>query len=316
MARSIGQLNRRQPARHKRRALLIVNQKSRSASTDLSAGVALLKARGVQVLENYPERADGIPALIRKHKNEVDLVILGGGDGTMNAGASALLETGLPLGILPLGTANDLARTFGIPREITAACAIILERRLHRVDLGCVNGVHFFNVANIGLGVRVAHSLSSELKRRWGVFAYFRAVMRAIREHKPFTATIRCGGRQERLRTIQIAIGNGRHYGGGMTIAAQAAIDDGLLHLYSVKPVPWWRLPAIAVALRRGEEREAVERFAGKQIEIETRKPMTVCADGEMATRTPARFQVIEKALQVCVPAAYAGLTRDYAVAR
>jgi diacylglycerol kinase (ATP) len=316
MAGSIGQLNRRSAGHGQRRALLIVNQRSRSAAVDLSSGVALLKARGIEVLEHYPARPDEIPALIRKHKNEVDLVILGGGDGTMNAGAPALLETGLPLGILPLGTANDLARTFGIPQEIVAACEIIADGRLHRVDLGWVNGVPFFNVANIGLGVRVTHSLSRELKRRWGVFAYFRAVIRAIREHKPFTVTIACDGRLERLRTIQIAIGNGRHYGGGMTIHAQAAIDDGLLHLYSLKPVPWWRLPALAIALRRGEEREAVERFAGKEIQIETRKPMIVCADGEMATRTPARFCVIEKALQVCVPIAYADLTNDYAVAR
>jgi diacylglycerol kinase (ATP) len=294
---------RRRADKPLKRALLIANQKSRNAAANLWQAIALLRQHGLELDECHPESPGQISELIHQRRDQVDLVILGGGDGTMNAGAQALAETGLPLGILPLGTANDLARTLGIPQNLHEACMVIANGRLRPVDLGWVNGFYFFNVANIGLGVRVATHLSGEIKKRWGVLAYLRGVVKAIKEHQPFAAKIQCDGQSATIRTIQIAVGNGRHYGGGMTIAAGAEIDDGLLHLYAVKPVSWWRLIGIAVALRRGLERPAVERFAGKEIAIYTRKPMRVSADGEMATRTPAHFKIMPGAIQVCVPA-------------
>ncbi|MHC5722287.1 MAG: diacylglycerol kinase family protein, partial [Nostoc sp.] len=91
-----------------------------------------------------------------------ELVIIGGGDGTLNAAVDALVDTQLPLGILPLGTANDLARTLEIPNSLSEACKIIAYRNLHRIDLGWVNGKHFFNVASLGLSVKITERLTKE----------------------------------------------------------------------------------------------------------------------------------------------------------
>jgi diacylglycerol kinase (ATP) len=289
------------------RALLIVNNRSRSGSTDIQAAIARLKSRGVAIIEGRPERAEQISELIRQHRHAVDCVIIGGGDGSMNAAASALVETQLPLGVLPMGTANDLARTLTIPTDIEKAFDIIADGVRHRIDLGCVNGRHFFNVANIGLGVHVMHNMSPDLKQRWGVFSYAHSLLKAIRSFHPFHAQIVCDGRARRVRTIQIAVGNGRHYGGGMTVAERACIDDDRYFLYSLEPLSLWEMIKLAPAFRAGrfKGRDLVILDQGRNIEVATRKRMPVTADGELITFTPATFTLLGNAIDVFVPASY-----------
>lgn len=290
-----------------RRALFLVNRNSRDGGSDLEAARRVLRDAGIALLE--PEEGDAAAA-IRACRASVDLVIVGGGDGSMNAAAPALAETGLPLGLLPLGTANDLARTLAIPGDLAEAAAVIAAGRRHRIDLGRVNGRHFFNVAHIGLGVQVARELSSGSKQRWGALAYAATLTRSLRSMGAFRAEIVCDGRAHRLRTIQLAIGNGRHYGGGTTVAAPARIDDGCFFLCSVQPLGWRELlralPRVA-ALRAGrfQARDPVEIMRGREIEVRTRAPMAVSADGEIVARTPARFALEPGAIEVLVPAAY-----------
>ena len=126
----------------------------------------------------------------------------------------------------------------------------------HRIDLGRANDKHFFNVASIGLSVAVARLIDPETKRRWGIAGYALTVLKALREHRPFRARIRCDGRFVQLHSIQIAVGNGRHYGGGLTVAADAAIDDHQLDLYSIGPASLARLILVAPALRTGRHGE------------------------------------------------------------
>lgn len=110
--------------------------------------------------------------MIRSMRGRVDRVILGGGDGTLNPSAAGLRDSGLPLGILPLGTANDLARTLGVPEDPERAAAVIADGRTTRLDLGYVNGRPFFNVASLGLSVDITRRLTKVMKRRWGRLAY------------------------------------------------------------------------------------------------------------------------------------------------
>lgn len=98
------------------RALLLVNRKSRQGGAQPAAEI--LKQAGLDVIEQAPDSKAALANAIRQHKSQVDLVVVGGGDGSLNAAAEALVETQLPLGILPLGTANDLARTLGLPTDL------------------------------------------------------------------------------------------------------------------------------------------------------------------------------------------------------
>jgi diacylglycerol kinase (ATP) len=286
------------------RPLLIVNRKSRHGRADLQAALRVLQAHGLTPIEEHSNNAGQIPQIIRRHRHSIDRVILGGGDGTMNCAARALIEVDLPLGILPLGTANDLARTLGIPTDVTRASEVICAERLLRVDMGRVNDKYFFNAASIGLGVQVTRLLSSEIKSRWGALGYARSVLDAIKHARSFSALITCDDRTQRVRSIQIAVGNGRYYGGGMNISHDAAIDDQRLDLYSIEPLSLWQLIKLAPALRAGHHRdlESVLVMQGRNIEVRTRRRKSVTTDGELSTRTPARFEVVPKALAVYVP--------------
>lgn len=290
-----------------RRALLLLNPNSRLGTASLSTVVSRLGEFGLALITKESSSTTEIDRIIEQFAPEVDAVIIGGGDGTMQAAAPALRKAGLPFGILPLGTANDLARTLQIPFDLPAACDVIGTGRPHQIDLGRVNGVYFFNVAHIGLAVRVTRRLSSESKARWGKFSYALALADAIRNCRPFSATIRTGDTQERLRSIQISVGNGRHYGGGMTINEAAAIDDKLLHLYSIKPVSCGRLLRLAIAMRKGAwlPPAAIRLYQAPEFTIETAEPMPIQTDGEVTTRTPAQFEVVPNALTVFVPAEY-----------
>lgn len=286
----------------RRSALLIVNQKSREGETGLEQIAELLNA--IDLIEAVSHHPGQVSELIRQHQKDVDSVILGGGDGTLNAAVGALLETGLPLGILPLGTANDLARTLAIPLELEGACRVIAEGHRRRINLGTLNDCYFFNVAHIGLGVQVSRQLSREIKSQWGVFAYFHSLLMAFKQNRPFRATIEYDNQRIRVRSIEIAVGNGRHYGGGMTIAAEATITDDHLYLYSIKPVGLWNMIRLAPALRMGPQRseEAIELLKAREISIRTRRPMEVYADGESMTHTPVHFRVLVNALSVYAP--------------
>lgn len=288
-----------------RRVLLLANRKSRNGRADLSKGIELLRERHVDVLEKYPARPTDVPDLIRRHREDVDSVLLGGGDGTLNCAAGALRETGLTLGILPMGTANDLARTLGIPTDLVQACGVVADGDTMSIDLGFVNDTAFFNAASIGLGVRVTRRLTSDVKARWGVFGYARAVYDVVRATRSFTVEIECDGKAERLRSIQVTIGNGRYYGGGMAVADDAAVDDGRLDLYSLRPQGFLKLLSLAPALRFGprEDADTIDVRRGTSIRIRTRRPRSVTADGEIATRTPAHFRVERHAIRVYVPA-------------
>lgn len=289
----------------RRTALLIVNRNSRQGETELATIAELLQNQGIDVIEAASNECDDIKAAINRYREKVDRIILGGGDGTFNAAAGSLAEVDLPLGILPMGTANDLARTLGIPLDLSEACQVIAEGHRTRIDLGVVNEGYFFNVAHIGLGVQVARHLSSDIKSLWGVFGYFHALYNAFKQNRPFQARIEFDGRQINIRTIQIAVGNGRHYGGGMVIAATATISDHRLHLYSIKPLTLWGMIRLAPILRGGpqkDQQEEIDLFDAQAFTIHTRKPMAVYADGEQMTFTPVRFHVLKKAVSVFVP--------------
>ena len=286
------------------RALLLVNRHARHGQNRITEAIKQLKKLGFDLQEESMDNPQQLPELIRRYQNRVDLVIIGGGDGTLNAAADALVETQLPLGILPLGTANDLARTLGISDSLPEACKIIAQGQLRRIDLGWVNGKHFFNVASMGLSVQITERLTKETKRRWGVFAYAITALQALWKARPFRAEIRIEGESIRVKTVQIAVGNGRYYGGGMAVAHDATIDDRRLDLYSLELKHWWQIIALLPAMRGGRHTDfpGVRALRGQEIQVYTNKPRPINTDGEITTHTPADFRVIPQALAVLVP--------------
>ncbi|MGE4061914.1 MAG: lipid kinase [Rhodospirillaceae bacterium] len=287
-----------------RRALLIVNEHSRRGRESVQAAEGLLVQGGIEVQRLPCGSADDLSNRIREFGPQVDCIVLGGGDGTFNTAAKALIEVRKPLGILPLGTGNDLARTLGIPLDLPGAVDVILRGKVHAIDLGEVNGRAFFNVASFGLSTRLTRNLTGDVKRRWGRFGYAIALFRALIRARPFSAIIRANGHVHRVRTLQIAVGNGRHYGAGMTVEEDARIDDGTLNLYSLEFDHPWRLLLLYPAFRKGKHGvwKQVRTLKTERVEIRTRKPKSINTDGEITTHTPAHFQVLRGVVQVYVP--------------
>ena len=288
-----------------KKALLLINKNSRKGKELISKATTILQSMGFELIVKSTKHADEIPVTIRLYKDQIELVIIGGGDGTLNYAIEGLIDTKLPLGILPMGTANDLARTLKIPTNLSAACQVIANGNIRLIDLGWVNGQYFFNVASLGLSVEITQRLTKDAKQRWGILAYAVTALRTIWASRPFRAEIKVNNQSFHVKTIQIAIGNGRYYGGGMTVAEDATIDDGRLDLYSLETQHWWEIIALLPSMRQGNHSvwKNVRDLRGQEFEIYTTKPRPINTDGEITTYTPAKFRVIPKALAVIASA-------------
>jgi diacylglycerol kinase (ATP) len=294
------------PPTTQRRALLLLNPNARLGETPLEDAMRVLGEGNIEVaVERYGSAAEVSSDIVRRGR-DFDLAIVGGGDGTINAAARGILETGLPMGILPMGTANDLARTLAIPLSLVDAAKVIVQGHTRRIDAGDVNGHLFFNVASIGLAADLARRLTPATKKRWGRLAYAVAAFQSLLSARPFSATIVTKDAETKVKTLQIAVGNGRHYGGGTVIEESAAIDDEHLDLYSLEVSSVWKLALMLRDFRRGSHglwRE-VRTHRCVEFEIRTRRPRPVNTDGDLVTFTPARFTIRPSAVAVFAPEA------------
>ncbi len=303
---------------------LIVNGTARSGRLAFGRTTGQLLARGVRLVA---ARLVAEPRALRPAVRQVleageRLLIVGGGDGTLSTVCTPLARWGATLGVIPLGTANDFARTLGIPTGVDRACEVIAGGRVVDVDLGVLEGVdeqatehraeHFLNVASVGLSAAVAAAVSSRAKGLLGPLAYPLATLKAAASARPFATRLHVGapdpaaGVRAFDDVLQLAVGNGRFYGGGRAVSATAGIDDAALDVYVVCKAGPWQLLRVARRVRSGD-------FAGlgsvaydrtDQVLVETDPPMRLNVDGELrGQRTPVRFAVAPNVLRVLVPA-------------
>ena len=287
------------------RLLVVVNPNASRAEQSLGRGDrARFLPEGFALDLRQCGGRDEVRASDQAEAGGVDAIVIGGGDGTVSGALSGLVESNLPVGILPLGTANDLARTLGIPVDPVEAAAVIAGGYLRKIDVGRVNDIDFLNVASIGLAVEITDRLDPDLKRRLGPLSYAAAALSTLGSAEHFAATIECGGSRADVSAYQITVGNGVHYGGGARVATDAAIDDGNLDIFAIETASIPELVAMAPAFFEGRhgERDDVRVFRGPEALIETATPMPVSTDGEITTETPARFSVARGALSVFAP--------------
>ncbi len=293
-----------------RRAALVVNTRSRTGEAAFSRARDLLTEMGVPVEAAYPV---GNPVRLPETVQEVlkegcDLLILGGGDGTVSSVVDFLADSELVLGLLPLGTANDFARTLEIPTDLRGACETIAHGKLVDIDLGLAGENYYVNVASVGLSVGVTQSLSPQLKRRAGALAYPMAALKTFFKHEPFSArlTFPDGDREpvEFERLLQVAVGNGRFYGGGMIVSPQSGIDDHTLDLYAIEMGRHRDLFGVARYFKSGDfiRSDSVSQFTTTRVTLETDPQQEVNIDGEVVARTPETFSVARNALHVLIP--------------
>ena len=240
------------------------------------------------------------------------LVVAAGGDGTLNEVVNGLSEDfgRARLGLLPLGTGNDFARSINIPADLDAALAILQEGRVQTVDVACAtiatSGAsrrYFINMAAGGFSGVVSEK-ASDAKERWGPLAYLRAALGTLPELQGFKTRLTVNnGEQLELDTYNIVISNGRFVAAGIPVAPQSKLDDGVLDLMiaPATTVPQLALLVPQVLLGLHIESDLLLFRKVTCVEIESDPAMSFNVDGELIGDAPARFEVLPRALEVVV---------------
>jgi diacylglycerol kinase (ATP) len=287
--------------------LLTVNVAARRGRDARERAAAYLSGQGHEVLVADTRKPADLEAAIVEHGGRIDVAAIGGGDGTLISAIGGLRRAGVPLLILPLGTMNDLARTLAIPLDIPRACGLLETGRTHAIDVGRVNGFWFFNEASIGLSTHVAREQTGGVKSRWGMLSIPVATVRAWRSLRPYHLDVEFeNGERAYFRTMQLTVANSYRFG-GIVENTEARIDDGNLDLYSIELRRWWDPLEIigAVAAKRFPIAKGVRTVRGRRFVVRGRNHRHhVFADGEPATKTPAEFTVVPRAISVYVPKA------------
>lgn len=295
---------------------LFVNTRSRTGERALEPLRQTLQERGVEASRI---RAVRRPEKLREKIEHalaagVRLFIIGGGDGTVSLAARVLAGTGATLGVLPLGTGNDFARSLDIPFGLEEACDVIAAGHVHEVDVGLANGRPFLNAASVGLSCAITRRLSARLKRVVGRLAYPVAAAQSSLEHAPFRVRMMPEeGPMKTLDVLQVVVGNGKFHGGGALVSHEASLEDRLLHVYAITGVPGadterlrklTALARVAIRMRTGtqDELENVVAFPTTGLRLETDAPHEVDVDGELLGTTPVTFSVWPRALRVLAP--------------
>lgn len=286
-----------------RRAACFVNAKARAAETRASEFIAAVEARGISVELHKTASLEEALQTIRDLP-ETDTILVGGGDGTLSGMLPALLDRSEPLGVLPLGTANDFARALGIPQNPEQAADIVANGHVRNVDIGVLNDRPFLNVASLGISVEVADLHEDGAKKLLGRFAYPMRWMEAWRRHRRLRLHLSIDGEDRRVVCSLLGVGCGRHYGGGLTLDEEARPDDGKLRLYYIaarRASDWFRLLPSLWRGTLGQHGEAFTATA-QEIDIRSRRSKKINVDGDIVARTPARVTVMPGRLKVLAP--------------
>lgn len=242
-------------------------------------------------------------------KTGAKLVIVVGGDGTIEAVARGLMHTKTVLGIIPLGTRNNIAASLNIPTDLSQAIQTLVEGEPSRFDMGKANNHYFMEVVGVGLEATLfpcGDQVKEGIKKSY--LAAFKSVFSGIQtflQFKHHRLVLRFDGRKMyRLRTLQVNICNSPRYGVQFTLAPEAKMNDGKLDVvYIENPSKWDHLRHFFKAMQ-GEllPHDRLKTHQVAKIEIKSYPPLKVHADGQCLGITPITVEVIPEALWICVP--------------
>ena len=244
----------------------------------------------------------------RASRGDADIIVAGGGDGTINSVTSQLLNTNKTLGVLPMGTMNHFAKDLHIPLELDAAVETIIEGHVTNVDLGEVNGHVFVNNSSLGLYPSIVREREKQQRLGWGKWpAYVWAAIAVLRRYPFLSIRFDAGGKEFASRTPFVFIGNNEYEMETLNIGGRACLDAGELSLYVTNRTGRLGLVRLAWRALFGGLRQEKDFLAmcTKEIWIETRhKRIRVALDGETTImEPPLHYRVLPGKLRVLAPA-------------
>lgn len=234
---------------------------------------------------------------------EVPVVI--SGDGLLGAVGGAMAGSETPLGIVPGGRGNDLARVLGIPADPAEAVAVLAAGESRRIDVGEANGKRFLGIVSVGFDSE-CNRLANEVRFLRSNLVYVYSLLHTLVGWKPARFTIAAGNERTRISGYSISVANNSTYGGGMRIAPDAELDDGLFDVVAIGEVGKLRFVANLAKVFKGThvEGEEVRVFRAPRLELTASRPFPVYADGEHLTDLPVALRILPRALSILVPPA------------
>ncbi|MES2755360.1 MAG: diacylglycerol kinase family protein [Pseudomonadota bacterium] len=285
-------------------AALIVNAQSRTGQRQFAEACAAMDGLPFPVDAHAVDDPDELEATVEAAlAKKPELVILGGGDGTISGLVDLLVGKGVVLGVLPLGTANSFARTLGIPLDVAGAVEVLKTGRPRRIDLGKIDGDYFANCAALGLSPQIAQTVPHGLKKVAGRAGYLAWAAYQFVKFRPFTLIVGEGADAVRLKVTEVRISNGPYHG-GTELVDRAKVDSGEIVVQAVvghfkrRLVRNWAASVLRLDARHDDTRD----FHGKSLKIATVPPLPISIDGEVLARTPVTASIAAGVIEVMVP--------------
>ncbi|WP_437487111.1 YegS/Rv2252/BmrU family lipid kinase [Sorangium sp. So ce1014] len=291
---------------NERRAALIFNPAAGHAGDAVESLPARLEREfALSVYETSADRSAAACAEAARREG-ASLVIAAGGDGTISSVASALLGTDTCLGILPLGTANSIALTLGIPDDLEGAIEVLVRGEPTRIDAARANGRTMILLSAVGLHADTVGETPQDAKQRWGVLAYISTALKKLMSLEPFGVEIETDDQRIHCRAVAVTVAN---MAPARTVLAQGppvvSPADGVLDITIVSATTLVEAVATGLHLLRtaidGEaaERDNIGFLAARRVRITTDPPQNVLIDGEEAGTTPLVVECLPGALTV-----------------
>jgi YegS/Rv2252/BmrU family lipid kinase len=233
-----------------------------------------------------------------------ELPVVMSGDGLLGAVGGAMAGSETPLGIIPGGRGNDLARVLGVPDDPDEAVATLFAGHSRRIDVGEANGKRFLGIVSVGFDSE-CNRRANEVKLIRSNLVYVYSLFRTLAGWKPARFTIRVDDERTRFTGYSVSVANNSTFGGGMQIAPDADLEDGLFDVIAIGEVSKLRFLANLPKVFKGThvDGDDVRVFRAAHLELTASKPFPVYADGEHLTDLPASLRVLPHALSVLVPA-------------
>jgi len=292
----------------KKKIVFIVNPKAgitpkSKAIIELLAGNIIPSSRFIPEVV-FTERAGHATELARTAiEKGADIMVASGGDGTVNEVACAMVNTGIPMGILPAGSGNGLARCLGISMSYALALRTIIRGKTKLMDTATVNNILYTSIAGIGFDAYVAQKFSDSYIR--GMISYLQLLPKKFRSYKPSTYKLVIDGIEMEKNALMIIFANGDQFGFNTRIAPDAKIDDGLLDVCVIKKMPVSQLLNVGYHLMRGTSVKTgyAEYYKGKNITVLVESDPVMNIDGEpKIVQSPVKIGINPLALCVIVP--------------
>jgi diacylglycerol kinase (ATP) len=275
------------------------------AHRHIAEAVTYLRGRGAEVELSPSRSAEHLIELgARAAETGADRVVACGGDGTVNMVLRELDLRRATLGILPLGSGDDFARTLGIPTRLDEACETLLAGRVREIDVALANGVRYVCVAGFGFDADVNRHANQSRSRLRGTPLYLYSIFRVLSKFEPRRIRFQENGQPRDMDIMFAVVGNSPRYGAGIHIAPGAIPDDRLLDLCLVRACSKLELIRTLPLAYSGKHvrRPFVLTRRAREFHFGTVEPMDVYADGEPVTRTPLTVTLASETLRVVVP--------------